>query len=195
MTILKTTLAVLAVGALTVSPFVSDAAFAKKGRKTETVKSAPSASEVETGQLLIKTKPVAVQGGAAENDLCGLPYTPKCITDASAAEIETGQLLIREKPAANMGGDTPADAPTTEIETGQLLDKGPRWPNKAAAADDPCKRPGTQCDPRDFSPAAKKEGPKGDGESGKTLGIAAGLGALLAGIVVASGGDDNPTSP
>ena len=45
---------------------------------------APTASEIETGQLLIKDKPVSA--AATENDLCGVPYTPPCRSDASTAK-------------------------------------------------------------------------------------------------------------
>lgn len=52
----------------------------------------PTAAEVETGQKLIKDKPVAKSGtnpadaAAAANDLCGVPYTPPCRSDASTVK-------------------------------------------------------------------------------------------------------------
>ena len=79
-------------------------------------------------------KPSPPAAAAAANDLCGVPYTPPC---SSAARNKSD--VIKPNPLT-----------AAEVETGQLLDKGPRWPHKATAAkDDPCKRPGTQCDPRD----------------------------------------------
>lgn len=123
---------------------------------------AAAAAEVETGQLLIKDRPVAKSGtkpvdaNASANELCGLPYTASCVTDA----------------------------PAVDVETGQLLDKGPRWPHNQkveAAGDDPCKRSGVKCDPRNGGASSarnksdtikpdplsaakpKGKGPKGDG--------------------------------
>ncbi len=71
---------------------------------------ASPAAAIETGQLLIKDKPVAKADTKApdtpvdappateKNQLCGVPYTPPCRADAPATDIETGQLLIKEKP-------------------------------------------------------------------------------------------------
>ena len=90
-------LGTLAIGAVTISPFVAEVAFA--GAETKTVKGdkppTPTASEIETGQLLIKDKPVA------KSSTSGQPPAP------TASEIETGQLLIKDKPvsAAATGND------------------------------------------------------------------------------------------
>ena len=115
----KMALGTLALGAATVSSFVADVAFA--GAEKKIVKGdkppAPTASEIETGQLLIKDKPVAksstgsqppaptaseietgqllikdkpVSANATENDLCGKPYTMPCITDATKVKKASG---------------------------------------------------------------------------------------------------------
>ena len=155
----------VALSAMALGMIGIDGAMAKP--KSAVIKSNPpaAAAEVETGQLLIKDRPVAKSGtkpvdaNASANELCGLPYTAPCVTDA----------------------------PAVDVETGQLLDKGPRWPHNQkveAAGDDPCKRAGAQCDPRDGvassarnksdtikpdSPSAaepKGKGPKGDASSG-----------------------------
>lgn len=66
---------------------------------------APSV-DIETGQLLIKDKPTAATerrahngpGGtppsAAKNALCGLPYTPPCVTDATAKKGSNTGLIL-----------------------------------------------------------------------------------------------------
>ena len=71
---------------------------------------ASPAAAIETGQLLIKDKPVAKADTKApdtsvdappateNNQLCGVPYTPPCRADAPSTDIETGQLLIKDKP-------------------------------------------------------------------------------------------------
>ena len=67
---------------------------------------APSV-DIETGQLLIKDRPVPSAterrahngpGGTppstAKNELCGVPYTPKCVTNATAKKgTNTGLIL------------------------------------------------------------------------------------------------------
>ena len=65
----------------------------------------PSAEKIETGQLLIKDRPKLVNerransgpGGtppAAKNELCGLPYTPKCVTNATAKKGSNTGLIL-----------------------------------------------------------------------------------------------------
>ena len=85
---------------------------AEAKNKSDTIKpNPPTAAPIETGQLLIKDKPIANQGAAAtENDLCGVPYTPPCSSAArqksdtikpnppTATDYETGQLLIKDRP-------------------------------------------------------------------------------------------------
>jgi hypothetical protein len=130
--------------------------------------------------------------------------------DAPAAEYGVdGQILDRGKgrPITKSAGDAPVDAPPANWEDpkgGQHMDKGrpiakpagATGDTPAAAADDPCNRPGVQCDPRDSRDAAKKAKPKGAGGNGRTLGLVAGVSAaIIAGIVLASGGDDSPASP
>jgi hypothetical protein len=78
----------------------------------------PTASEVETGQLLIKDRPVAkaVDTTATGNDLCGLTYTPPCSstergksgtikTDPNiAARNKTGWIILSVSALAVAGG-------------------------------------------------------------------------------------------
>ena len=206
----KKALGTLAIGAVTVSPFVADVAFAgaeKKTAKSDTpptptaseietgqlliktrpvAKSStggptptptPTASEIETGQLLIKDRPVAKSGtntegaNAADNDLCGKPYTMPCITDASTAkdtsEIETEQMVIKDKPAG-----------------------------AAATENDLCGKPYTMPCITDATKAKDisdkvKPGLKGGSVIVALLSSAAAIGALVA----FSGGNDGPTSP
>ncbi len=66
---------------------------------------APSV-DIETGQLLIKDKPTAATerrahngpGGTppstAKNELCGLPYTAKCVTNATAKKGSNTGLIL-----------------------------------------------------------------------------------------------------
>ena len=66
---------------------------------------APSV-DIETGQLLIKDKPTAAterrahngSGGTppstAKNELCGLPYTAKCVTNATAKKGSNTGLIL-----------------------------------------------------------------------------------------------------
>ena len=69
---------------------------------------------IETGQLLIKDRPVLIKKtdtkapdssvdappATEKNQLCGVPYTPPCRADAPSVDIETGQLLIKDRPTA-----------------------------------------------------------------------------------------------
>ena len=56
--------------------------------KSDTIKpNPPTATDIETGQLLIKDRPTARAGGQPD------PTPP-----ANAADWETGQLLIKDKP-------------------------------------------------------------------------------------------------
>ena len=128
--LMKQALGAVALSAMALSMIGADVAVAKP--KPDKIKVNPStAAEIETGQLLIKDRPMSTTASA--NELCGLPYTAPCVTDA----------------------------PAVDVETGQLLDKGPRWPHNQkveAAGDDPCKRPGTHCDPRNgLAPAARNK--------------------------------------
>jgi hypothetical protein len=135
----------------------------------------PTAAEVETGQLLIRDRPVSA--AATENDLCGLPYTPPCDKVAPAVDVETGQLLIRDRPVSAAATENdlcglpytpPCDkvAPAVDVETGQLLIKD-----------------------RPVRPSAARKNKTG--WIIPTIAVAAALGAVLA----SGNNDDNPTSP
>ena len=128
----KQALGAVALSAIALSMIGANSVVARE--KADVVKPPPPpATDVEQGQLLDKGPRWKPSVSASANGLCGLPYTAPCVTDA----------------------------PAVDIETGQLLDKGPRWPHNQkveAAEDDPCKRPGTQCDPRDGgAPAARNK--------------------------------------
>lgn len=76
----------------------------------------PPAVDIETGQLLIKDKPVGAtarqtNGGpgrtppaAAKNQLCGLPYTPPCVTDAAQRSVGTAKKGGISALALGIGG-------------------------------------------------------------------------------------------
>jgi hypothetical protein len=88
-------LGAVALSAMSLSMIGTDGAVAKP--KSDKIKvNPPTAAEVETGQLLIRDRPVSA--AATENDLCGLPYTPPCDKVAPAVDVETGQLLIKDRP-------------------------------------------------------------------------------------------------
>ena len=211
----KMTLGTLALGALAVSPFVAAAAFA--GAETKTVKGdkppAPTASEIETGQLLIKDKPVAKSstGGqppaptASEIETGQLLIKDKPVAKSStggeppaptASEWETGQLLIKDKPVAksSTGGQPPAPT-ASEIETGQLLIKD-KPVSAAATENDLCGVPYTPPCRSDAATAKKAADKVKPGLKGGSV-IVALLAAsgTIAALVAFSGGNDGPTSP
>ena len=209
------TLGTLAIGAVTISPFAAAVAYA--GAETKTVKGdkppAPTASEIETGQLLIKDKPVAKSstGGqppkptASEIETGQLLIKDKPVAKSStggqppaptASEIETGQLLIKDRPVAksSTGGSTPTPT-ASEIETGQLLIKD-KPVSAAATENDLCGKPYTPPCRSDASNAKKapdkaKTSFRGSGIITALLASAGAVGALVA----FSGGNDGPTSP
>ena len=215
----KMALGTLALGALTVNPFIADTAFA--GAEKKAVKGdkppAPTASEIETGQLLIKDKPVAKSstGGqppaptaseietgqllikdrpVAKSSTGGQPPAPAPAPTAS--EIETGQLLIKDKPVAKSStGDQPPAPTASEIETGQLLIKD-KPVSAAPTGNDLCGLPYTPpC--RSDAPNAKKASDTVKPElKGGSVIIALLASAAAIGLIVAtSGRDDGPTSP
>ena len=75
---------------------------------------ASPAAAIETGQLLIKDKPISKPAidtpvdapPATENQLCDKPYTPPCRTDAPTTKIETGQLLDKGRPPKGQAART-----------------------------------------------------------------------------------------
>jgi hypothetical protein len=135
------------------------------------------------------------------------PAGAKPVQPTAAADCPNGcdQIMERPRALAKPASEVPAPAANWEDpKGGQHMDKGrPALAKPAgdqtgtpAAAGDPCNRPGVQCDPRDAQPPAGKQGPKGAGGSGQTLGLVAGISAaIITGIVLASGGNDRPTSP
>ena len=199
----KMALGTLALGAVTVSPFVAGAAFA--GAETKTVKGdkppAPTASEIETGQLLIKDRPVAKSSTGGDSP------------QPTATEWETGQLLIKTRPIAKSGTNTEGtnaadndlcDKPYTppcrsgaskakdisEIEAEQMVIKDK--PGAAAATEnDLCGKPYTMPCITDATKAKKTSGLKVSGVITALLASAGAIGALVA----FSGGNDGPTSP
>lgn len=128
MTFWKTTMAIFALGTMATNPIAIDAAFAKAGKKTDTVKADPPPPiEHGKGQMLDKGprwphKQFAAKPQASGDQSCGKSQSAPC--DANAAG--KGDKPVAAKPAK--------DQPVT------------------AAVGDPCNRPGVQCDPRDSQP-------------------------------------------
>ena len=76
----------------------------------------PPSVDIETGQLLIKDKPTAATerrahngpGGTppatAKNQLCGVPYTPPCVTGAAQRSASTATKGGKSALALGIGG-------------------------------------------------------------------------------------------